>query len=82
MGQSVCVYVLHFTYEAGNLHDQGKCCTTMGTVAPFLGYRCVTMGNEVIAGTHCYATITMHHISVTITYVMWHEKHLWNAKIL
>jgi hypothetical protein len=31
---------------------------------------------------HCCATVALHHISATMTYMLWHEEHLWNASVL
>jgi hypothetical protein len=34
-----------------------------------------------ISGTHCYSTMTSDD-SATMTCVMWHEKHLFNVRVL
>jgi hypothetical protein len=52
------------------------CCATMGSQVPLLEHIFwATMGTEVIAGTHSCATMTLNHISATMTYVMWREEH-------
>jgi hypothetical protein len=61
---------------------------------PTIGTLCVTVGAK---GSHCCAAIACDHISArmtqdatvtldlssaAVTYVMWHEDHLWHVSVL
>jgi hypothetical protein len=76
---SVCLHIFLQQWDW-----RSHCCKTLVQELPkVIVQSCATMvWNHISARMTKYARVTMDNISTTVTYILWHEEHLWNVSIL
>jgi hypothetical protein len=79
MGLSMYVYVTSFPQQKATCMTKSHCCATMGPEAPLLEHVQQWEGH---CWNTCCTTMASDHISARMTYMIWHEGHLWNVNVL